>query len=104
MKGKWLVLWFGLVILFPFPAVADAPMIHCAGNGCGGTGPTAYAYDIDSGSYPMMAFRVGTNDLNPGNYTGVLIPPGWSFAIEEAPMSHAHGVQTPHGEVSPGPC
>ncbi|MFC1888892.1 putative metal-binding motif-containing protein [Thermodesulfobacteriota bacterium] len=85
-------------------AFADAPLITCAGTGCGGTGPAVYAYDIDSASYPMMDFRVGTNDLNPENYTNVLIPPGWSFAVEENPMSHAHGVHTPHGEVSPGPC
>jgi len=52
----------------------------------------------------MMEFRVGTNDLNPAHYTDILIPPGWSFAVEEVPMSHAHGVHTPHGEVSPGPC
>ena len=104
MKRAWLVVCVGIVIFLPCLAVADAPLIHCAGAGCGGGGPTTYAYDIDSASYPMMAFRVGTNDLDPANYTRVLIPPGWSFSIEETPMSHAHGVQTPHGEVSPGPC
>ena len=85
-------------------AFADAPLIHCVGAGCGGIGPTAYAYDIDSASYPMMDFRIGTNDMNPAHYMNVLIPPGWSFAVEERPMSHLHGVHTPHGEVSPGPC
>jgi len=74
------------------------------GSGCGGIGPTFYAYDIDSGSYPMMEFRVGTNDLNPENYTNVLSPEGWFFTVEERGMSHAHGIHTPHGEVSPGPC
>jgi len=57
-------------------AFADAPLIHCVGIGCGGIGPTTYAYDIDSRSYPMMDFRVGTNDLNSVHYMNVLIPPG----------------------------
>jgi len=83
---------------------ADAPLVFCEGTACGGHGPTGYAYRIDSGSYPMMEFRAGTNDLDRDHYTNVLLPEGWSFAVEEHPMSHAHGVHTPHGEVSPGPC
>jgi len=85
-------------------AMADGPLIDCVGSACGGGGPTAYAYLVDSVSYPMMEFRVGTNDLDPAHYTNVLIPPGWQFAVEEVWMAHLHGVHTPHGEVSPGPC
>ncbi len=92
------------ICLFGSTAFADAPLIFCEGSGCGGSGPGTYAYPIDSGSYPMMDFRVGTNDLNPDHYTNTLIPRGWSFAVEERPMSHAEGVHTPHGDVSPGPC
>ena len=32
------------------------------------------------------------------------MPTGWSFAVEQVGMHHAHGVFTPHGELSPGPC
>ena len=85
-------------------ADADAPLIHCVGNGCGGVGLAAYAYEVDSASYPMMEFRVGTNDLSSENYTNRLIPAGWHFAVEDVPMSHAHDIHTSHGEVSPGPC
>ena len=85
-------------------AKADAPGIDCVGTESGGNGPRLYAYDVDSTSYPMMGFRVGTNDLDPGRYTNLLVPEGWSFALEPAPTAHAHGWKTPHGEYSPGPC
>jgi len=83
---------------------ADAPLIHCTGTESGGAGPRRYAYDVDSGSYPMMEFLVGTNDLAISDYTNVLIPPNWHFAVEEMPMGHICGVKTPHGQDSPGPC
>jgi hypothetical protein len=85
-------------------ASADAPLIYCVGSACGGHGPTAFAYEVDSASFPMMEFQAGTNDLDPENYTNVLTPEGWNFAVEREGMSHAHGLHTPHGEVSPGPC
>jgi hypothetical protein len=52
----------------------------------------------------MMEFTVGTNDLNPDNYSNVLTPPGWNFAVEEVWMSHGHAVFAYHGELSDGPC
>lgn len=85
-------------------ARADAPLIFCNGGRCGGDGPAAYAYRVDSGSFPMMTFQVGTNDLEPRNYTHVLTPAGWRFAIEQAGMGHDHGGFTMHGRASPGPC
>jgi len=85
-------------------ATADAPLVFCNGYGCGGGGMTAYTYVVDSASYPMTDFRVGTNDLEPSHYTYVQVPEGWHFAIEEVWMSHLHGIHTPHGEDSPGPC
>ena len=91
--------------LFVTPAAfADAPLVFCRGAACGGPGPADYAYRIDSGSYPMMELRVGTNDLDPAHYQDVVLPAGWHFTIEDTPTAHAHGVETPHGEVSPGPC
>jgi hypothetical protein len=87
------------------PVCADAPLFFCEGGACGYDEPIrAYRYRIDSGSYPIMEFRVGTNDLDALNYLDVLRPPGWHFAVQDQPMPHSHGDCTPHGEVSPGPC
>ncbi len=83
---------------------ADAPMVHCECAAGGGSGPTRYAYRVDSGSYPVMEFRVGTNDLERANYAAVMVPEGWSFDVEPNGAGHACGVRTPHGEVSSGPC
>lgn len=85
-------------------AIADAPLVYCNGTACGGDGPRRYAYPVDAASFPMIEFRVGTNDLDLENYTDILIPDGWSFAVEAEPMSHMCGVSTPHGKGSPGPC
>ena len=85
-------------------AKADAPLVYCDGTTCGGDGPRQYAYPVDSASFPMVAFCVGTNDLDAGSYANVLSPPGWHFAVECVQMMHMHGTHTPHGSVSPGPC
>ena len=85
-------------------AKADAPLIYCSGTESGGDGPRRYAYDVDAASFPMMEFSVGTNDLKPEHYLDVLIPRGWQFAVEEAGIGHIHGVKTPHGKISSGPC
>ncbi|MHC4180389.1 MAG: PEP-CTERM sorting domain-containing protein [Planctomycetota bacterium] len=85
-------------------AEADAPLIRCVGTESGGSGPRQYAYDVDSASYPMVEFRVGTKDLEAANYASVLMPDGWTFAVESVPGHHMHDVKTPPGKVSPGPC
>lgn len=85
-------------------AKADAPLVYCVGTESGGSGPRQYAYDLDSASYPMVEFRVGTNDLDAANYASLLMPDGWTFAVEPVPGGHIHHVKTPHGKVSPGPC
>ena len=85
-------------------ASPDAPLIFCVGNHCGGDGLCEYAYLVDSVSYPIVEFRVGTSDLNMENYTNVLIPEGWYFEIVEHPMGHACGLHANHGEYSDGPC
>jgi len=59
---------------------------------------------VYSGSYPMMEFRVGTEDLDSSHYTDVLMPNGWHFAVEDVPMYHSCGLCTPHWQLSPGPC
>jgi len=104
MNHTRLIPLVALVVCWASSVLADAPLVFCTGYACGGDASTAYAYEVDSVSYPMMEFRVGTNDLNPEHYTNVLVPPGWHFAVEDVPTMHAHGTHTPHGEVSPGPC
>ncbi len=84
-------------------ARADAPQVLCVGTESGGSGPRQYAYDV-TGGLLLMLFTLGTNDLNSDNYTNILIPENWNFAVESEGMAHAHGTKTPHGSVSPGPC
>jgi hypothetical protein len=86
------------------PVQADAPLVYCRCSQGDYFGPGRYAYDVDSASYPMVEFVVGTNDLESGNYLNVCIPPGWSFAVEPVWMHHAHDYFTYHGSLSPGPC
>ena len=85
-------------------ARGDAPLVFCLCKPGGGSGPRDYLYMVDSASYPMIEFSVGTNGLDPTQYTNVLVPPGWDFAVEADPMNHICGWLTPHGEISPGPC
>ena len=82
---------------------ADVPQVLCVGTESGGSGPRRYAYEVDAGSLGVMAFAVGTKDLNRNNYTNVLVPDNWNFIVEEVGMTHAHGTKTPHGSMS-GPC
>jgi len=103
-RSKLMKLIAAMVWMCAAAVYADAPLIFDVGNGCGGDGPRNYAYQIDSVSYPMIEFRIGTNDLNPLHYTDVLVPDGWHFAIEKETMSHWCEGATPHGEVSEGPC
>ncbi len=92
------------LMLLAGPARADAPMIECHGQSCGGEHGTCYAYKVDAASYPVMHFEVGTNDLKVENYTNVQTPRGWQFTVEERGMGHDHGGFTMHERVSPGPC
>ncbi|MCK4872312.1 MAG: VCBS repeat-containing protein [Phycisphaerales bacterium] len=96
--------WIGVLCAGAL-AKADAPMVFCDGSACGGDEThRRYLYPVDSASYPMMEFRVGTNDPCTTHYQNVLIPEGWHFTISREQMAHACGIHTPHGEVSLGPC
>lgn len=85
-------------------AQADAPLVHCYCSegefGC----LSAFWYDVSAGSYPVVEFVVGTNDLDSSNYLYVATPSGWHFAIEPIGMSHACGLFALHGQLSQGPC
>jgi hypothetical protein len=98
--------WAMMVIVCVAAGVAgaDAPLVSNIGTESGGVGPTVYAYEVDSASYPTMEFHVGTNDLDLANYTNVLIPAGWQFDIVPLGMSHSCGIATPVGDISVGPC
>jgi len=104
MNGYRLIVAVALSACLASSTLADAPLIFDTGSGCGVGDPQVYAYEVDSVSYPMMEFRVGTNDLDAGNYADVLVPPGWQFTVEQVPMNHACGLCANVGEVSEGPC
>ena len=93
-----------ILVSLCWPAWADAPLVRCLCTQGGWCGPGQYAYEVNSVSYPMMEFTVGTNDLDPGNYLNVTIPPGWDFVIDDQGMGHACGLFAFHGEYSDGPC
>jgi len=104
MKVLRLIAIVGILACLGLIGPKDAPLVYCNGWVFCGNGPRMYLYPIDSCSYPMMEFRVGTDDLNAANYTDVLIPEGWQFAVEEVGMNHACGLHAPYGELSAGPC
>ena len=92
--------WVGVASL----AKAEDPLIRCIGTESGGTGPRQYAYEVDAAGFPVIELRVGTCSLDPAEYTSVLMPEGWEFAVERVPGPHAHHTKTAHGEISLGPC
>ena len=103
MKGLVSLAALLVVVSLSSSACGDAPLVFCECTADGQNGGR-YAYFVDSVSYPMMEFVVGTSDLDPGNYTNVVVPMGWCVTVEDVGMSHACGIFTPHGEVSSGPC
>ena len=106
MIGRQLLTALVSMAFLTASAPADAPMLFCVGNGCGGAGPRNYTYYVDAASYPMMEFTVGTMDPDPSHYRNVLIPPSWGFEIDSENMGlgHACGFFAEHGEISFGPC
>ena len=105
MKNRPLLVVAIALVCLGSMAKADAPLVYCIGAEGGENGPRRYSYLVDSASFPMMEFRVGTKDLDPANYTRTLIPPGWSFDVEDRQMGHYCGRRTPHGEICVGgPC
>ena len=87
---------FVAVIGFGSPAWAGDPTVSCGCSQGGFHGPGHYEFALDSAGYPVWEFFVGTNDIDPANYTNVLIPPGWNFAIESWGFSQSYGSFTYH--------
>jgi hypothetical protein len=104
MKGSLSTTALGVLACFSSSAGADAPLVRCECTQGGWCGPGCYEYVVDSASYPMMEFVVGTNDLERGNYVNVAVPPGWDFAVDDEGTNHACGLFAFHGEFSDGPC
>jgi hypothetical protein len=85
--------------------VAQASQLAmCESRSCGEDGPRAYAYAVDATADPIMEFAVSTNDIDPGDYTNVLTPAGWNFAVEAVGEDHACGGYVPDGGFSLGGC
>jgi len=82
----------------------DAPLVFCECTEGEYLGLGRYRYVVDSASYPMMEFTVGTNDLEFFDYWDVAVPAGWQFAVvaDEQEM-HAGGSFAFHGTLSAGP-
>lgn len=97
---------FALAILIGLsPTVlADAPQVYCQCTQGDYFGPGHYAYAVDSASYPMLEFAVGTSDLDAARYTNVAVPSGWNFAVELGGVNHSCGLVAFHGFISVAPC
>lgn len=85
------VLMLAVVIGYGSTARGDPPWAYCGCTQGEFGGPGHYAYTVDSGGYPIVEFFVGTNDVDPANYTNVLIPPNWNFEISEWGFSQSYG-------------
>jgi hypothetical protein len=93
------------VWLASFGCVAQASQsVVCQSRSCGEPGPRAYTYAVDATGDPIMEFAVSTNDLDPGDYTNVLMPPEWNFAVEPVGEEHSCAGYALDGTMSLGAC
>ena len=101
---KALKLAVGTSIVLSLAAqLAASPLVFYDGTEAGGIGPRDYTYILQADKdQPILELRVHTRDLSMDDYTDILIPDGWSFAIETSGLLHSGGVCTPIGDISPG--
>jgi len=84
--------------------------ISCQGmESGGGSLVLQYQYELHNpGAAPIVitSFSVGTDDLNPANYTAWTVPVGvgynWVWAVQGGGV-WSDGVKTPHGQIAPLP-
>jgi hypothetical protein len=90
---------FALVAVIGPGATArgDPPWVYCGCTQGEFNGPGEYTYTVESNGYPISEFFVGANDLDPANYTNVLIPPNWHFEISEWGFGQSYGTFSYHG-------
>jgi hypothetical protein len=97
---------------------APGLLISCEGTLCNGGGSIRYQYTLmNPGATPetLTVFYLGTDDLNPGNYTNWVAPPGFTptalvaswGVLGGAPYNcavmYTSHFQSPHGGGPPPP-
>ena len=108
MKDSAKILTSSAVLLLAAGSAAAQPiMISCEGTKCGGGGGRLYQYEVlnvSGGAITLTGLLVGTDDLNPANYSNWLNPaPCFVPAVGAGGPAWTTGVQTPHGINAPGP-
>lgn len=97
--------------LLAFSALAQ-DQVSCYGTEGGGGGGALrqYQYDVwntetNNGlpNIQLTSFFVGTDDMNPANYTNILMPNGWTWALQAGGIWENPGLYTPHGQIAPPP-
>jgi hypothetical protein len=87
----------------------------CQGQESQGGGAYDYQYELrnfSTNTVNLDQFYVGTMDVNPANYTNVVMPGGWSMhvgtwaqlgpvAMTPLSLMFTTGVKTPHGQIPP---
>jgi hypothetical protein len=103
MKGSQSAICAFTLLAFT-ACLAAGPAVYYDGRECDGNGSHDYTYILVAGKgVPIKELCVGTTDLDEHHYSDVLVPEGWSFAIEEGGPGHAGGRCTAIGDISPGP-
>jgi hypothetical protein len=100
---------FSIAIALAPAVVCASPVppfyISCEGTQSTGGGARLYQYEIQNMSaapQTLTDLRIGTDDLNVGDYTNILSPPNFSFAVNLGDTQLATTtVKTPHGQFVP---
>lgn len=96
MRITYLILALSLALAVPALGTGTLS-VGCNGNICGGTGATAYEYNLSVTEGAIGQFHVGTDDGNIADYTNIVMPTGWTFNLFAA--EPYHGDYTPHGSI-----
>ena len=92
-----------LLMALPVGAqVQPAFYISCEGTESNGGGLTRYQYELLNITNQNILVRdliVGTEDLNPLDYTNVFAPAGFNFSLVAGSATGTTLVKTPHGSI-----
>jgi hypothetical protein len=101
---------FGIFVCVLMLAAAPASAfnsnfwISCQGTESGGGGGLRYEYDVinnSGGPINLVSLTIGTDDIALANYTNILKPAGWNFAIGGGGYWRNKCIKTPHGQIAP---